>query len=276
MNYMTDSQNIILKVQDGSFAYKNSRQILTDINFGLGKGEILAVLGPNGAGKTTLLRCITGILKWNSGYTKLHGKNIEDMTVRSLWTHIAYVPQVKNQGTAYTAMQMVMLGRSSKIGTFSSPGQVDIDIVIQTMQNLGIHHLANKPCYELSGGELQMVMIAKALVVEPEIVILDEPESNLDFKNQLIVLNTIRRLADDGMSFIFNTHYPSHALRWADRSLMISDSGKCEYGKSGDIITRENIREFFGVEAIIDEVKVDGDCNASVVIPTGLYPYSSR
>jgi iron complex transport system ATP-binding protein len=133
------------------------------------------------------------------------------------------------------------------------------------MERLGISHLADKPCYAISGGELQMVLIARAMAAEPEILVIDEPESNLDFKNQLIVLDAMTALAAEGVACIFNTHYPAHALQRAGKSLMLSKDGRSVFGDTTAVVTEENIRRAFGVEALIGEVETPHNIMKNVV-----------
>lgn len=255
----------LLKIEDGSFAYKGGPQILKDINIELKPGEILAVLGPNGSGKTTLLRCMMNMLYWQSGRSLLDGEDIRGIQASALWKKMAYVPQAGTAATSYTAFQTVLIGRSSRIGAFSAPSEEDLKITERVMERLGISHLADKPCHAISGGELQMVLIARAMAAEPKLLVLDEPESNLDFKNQLIVLDTMTALAAEGVACIFNTHYPSHALQRAGKSLMLSKEGWSLFGDTTEVVTEDNIRRAFGVEALIGEVETPQNIMKNVV-----------
>ena len=245
-----------LTVNSGTFAYRRGdAPIFRDVNFSVNSGEILAILGPNGAGKTTLLRCITGMLPWSGGESLLDGEPIRSMPPKKLWTKVAYVPQARTASSAYTAFETVLLGRSGHLSAFSTPKKEDIDKAREVMDRLGIAALAEKKCSAMSGGELQMVLIARALASEPKVLILDEPESNLDFKNQLVVLDTMTRLAAEGMTCIFNTHYPAHALQRSDKALILSKGGGYKFGSTAQVVTAETIREAFGVEAVIGSVE---------------------
>ena len=259
----------MLEVINGSFSYNKSSPVLKDVSFSVNRGELMAILGPNGAGKTTMLRCIMGMLKWSSGASYLDGEDIRSMPANRLWSKMAYVPQAKSASGAFTAFETVLLGRSSRLNVFASPKKEDVIKAEAAMERLGIAHLADKKCSEVSGGELQMVLIARALAADPEILILDEPESNLDFKNQLIVLDTMSALTREGMACIFNTHYPEHALRIADKSLILSKGGDYVFGETGKVLTRGNIRSAFGVEAAIGEIETP-DSILKNVIPLSL------
>ena len=244
-----------LKVENGSFAYPKGPEVLRDVSIELHSGEILSILGPNGAGKTTLLRCMTGMLKLDRGRCLLDGEDIRQIPPRRLWRKMAYVPQARSATASYSVFQTVLLGRSSRIGSFSAPKQQDISAAEQALEQLGIAELAEKPCTALSGGEMQMVLIARALAQEPEVLIFDEPESNLDFKNQLIVLDTMTNLAQRGMACVFNTHYPAHALQRSDRALLLRKGGPCVFGRTSDVVTEENIRSAFGVNAVVGGIE---------------------
>lgn len=256
---------MILAVENGSFSYQKSSKIFENINFSVSSGEILAILGPNGAGKTTMLRCITGMLKWKNGKSMLDGENIASIPTKKLWSKMAYVPQAKAVSSSYTAFEMVLLGRSSRLNAFSSPKKEDIKKAEEVMELLGITHLAEKKCSAMSGGELQMVLIARALAAEPEVLILDEPESNLDFKNQLVVLNAMSSLAQNGMTCIFNTHYPAHALQRASKALILSKGGEYVFGDTAVVVNEENIQKAFGVHAIIGEIETKENILKDVV-----------
>ena len=254
-----------LSVTNGTFSYKTGHNVFENINFSVESGNLLAILGPNGAGKTTLLRCITGMLRWTDGMSTLDGENIRNIPEKRLWSRLSYVPQAKSSPSSYTAMEAVLLGRSSRLGVFAQPSKEDIERAENVLEQLGVIKLRDKRCHEISGGEYQMVLIARALVSDPEVLILDEPESNLDFKNQLIVLDAMSRLAEKGMTCIFNTHYPAHALQRADKSLILSRGGAYVFGATSAVVTRENIRRAFGVEAVIGEIETPGNILQNVI-----------
>ncbi len=249
---------MIFTVENGCFDYDKKRQdnfLLQNINFSFSKGELIAVLGPNGAGKTTLLRCMMGLLPWRSGATLLDGENIRHIPYNLLWRRIAYVPQAKNPLGMFKVEELVLLGRSSHFSLLRQPSAQDREIAMDCLRRLHIQHLAGRNCRQISGGELQMALIARALAAQPEVLILDEPESNLDFKNQLVVLDAMSELVEQGIACVFNTHYPAHAMQRADKALLLDRQGHYRFGPTTEIINEDNIKNAFGVEAVIGEIE---------------------
>ncbi len=260
----------VLTAKDLTFGF-GSTPLFEDLSFEVLPGEVLAILGPNGAGKTTLLKCLIGTLKPRQGEVRIGGKPLTEYRVRDLFPKIAYVPQKPGMTLSYTALETVLLGLTGSLGIFSSPGKQEIGKAEQTMEELGILGLRDRPVNELSGGELQLTRIAAAIVKDPELLILDEPESGLDFKNQLLVLDTISGLKTRGVSCIFNTHYPEHAYRRADRGILFTNRERKAgvpstlYGTMETLITEENIKKSLGVEVVIRNELVENTAVKSVI-----------
>ena len=161
---------------------------------------------------------------------------------------------------------MVTLGRSAHLGTFAQPGKEDRKAAEEAMEEIGITYLRDKLCTEMSGGELQMVLIARALTIAPSMLVLDEPESNQDIKNQPIILETIQKLSKNrGISAIVNTHYPEHALKISDKALLLNQDGTNVFGNADEVINVENMRHSFSVQVHINQFSVDGRDYRSVV-----------
>jgi iron complex transport system ATP-binding protein len=246
-----------LTIQNGGFGY-HDRYLFSNINLTVNTCEVLAILGPNGIGKTTLLKCMMNMLPWKEGYATLNDTDISEISVKMFWKQVAYVPQAKSSACNYSVRDMVVLGRSTHVSLYSQPDKNDEDVAERAMETLNIAHLASRSCRTLSGGEMQLVLIARALAGEPKILIMDEPESNLDFHNQLMILDKIRELSKT-MTCIINTHYPEHALRISDKSLLFMGGGESIYGTTRDIITEENLRNAFNVNVKIGYVPVKED-----------------
>ena len=241
------------QVRDGGFSY-DSRVVLDNINFEIFDGEIMCVLGSNGVGKTTLLKCMMGLQKWRKGESLLDGTNIARIPQKEFWRRIAYVPQAKYAAFSFSALDMVTMGRSAHLGTFSEPTKEDEERAVEAMETCGILRLKDKLCTKMSGGELQMVLIARALTANPEMLVLDEPESNLDFKNQLVILNIIEKLArEKHISAIVNTHFPAHAMKIGTKALILNRTAAPIFGPAREVISEENMKKTFGVQVHISE-----------------------
>lgn len=242
---------MIFSVERGSFHYPGGKELLKEISFSARSGEILAILGPNGVGKTTLLRCMLGLLPWSSGASLLDGQPIRRLEGRSLWRRAAYVPQTGEGGAARTVLEQTLLGRASRLGVFSQPGEADRQAAWRALERLGLEELADRPLDKLSGGQRRMAAIARALAGEPELLVLDEPEANLDLKNQLLVLETLKKLATEGMAVILNTHDPSYALEYAQKALLLAPGGAYTVGNTAETITGQRLTEAFGVRCAV-------------------------
>ncbi|MBO4289752.1 MAG: ABC transporter ATP-binding protein [Lachnospiraceae bacterium] len=254
-----------LEVKDAAFSYDEERTIFSGLDLELDKGQVMAVLGPNGSGKTTFLRCVMGMLYFTQGSCRLNGQETRTMPAREFWRLVSYVPQQRSaQQNAYTVLESIPLGRSGGMKMFARPGAADVEAAERVMEELKISHLQNRECRTLSGGEFQMALIGRALVSEPQLLILDEPESGLDFKNQLIVLNTIETLSKRGIACIFNTHYPEHAVNNADLALMMGREVPV-FGRAKDVVNEENIEASFGVKVAVTEREREGRKLTSVI-----------
>ncbi len=254
------------EVENGCFSYPKGRQVLKNIRFSAERGSVVSILGPNGVGKTTLVKCMLGFLRWREGRSLIDGTNVSGIPARELWRRIAYVPQAKSVTFPMTCYEMVLLGRSPYLGMFEVPGKKDREAALRAMELSGVTHLAEKSCAEVSGGELQLVLIARALATSPELLILDEPETGLDFRNQLIVLELIERLArEEGISAILNTHYPEHAIGISGSTLLLKRDGTNLFGPAAEMLTPANMRETFGVEVCMREEKIRGKRYYSVI-----------
>lgn len=246
-----------LEVRNGNFGYEKA-PILKDINFEICDNTIMTILGPNGVGKTTLLKCIMGFLKWNSGENYMDGKPRSFYSDKVFWQKTSYVPQARQSVFSYRVVDAVIMGLNAKQNFLSMPKAEDYDKAIHMLDMLGVSRLTEKYCNELSGGELQMVMMARALISEPELMILDEPESNLDMKNQLQIMNTIEMVAEKfKTSCLINTHFPNHALKISDTTLMLGYGNKQVAGKTTEVVTEKNIREYFNVCSKVVSLQVD-------------------
>lgn len=255
-----------LRVENGSFAY-GDRVLFSDICIDLDRTGVMTVLGPNGAGKTTFLRCMMGFIPWRNGASYLDGMDIKTLGPKNVARRIAYVPQNRSKSFDYTVHDTVLMGRSPYIGLMEDPGKEDDEVVERCLVRLGLEGIADRTFNTLSGGEMQLVTIARALAAEPEIMVMDEPETNLDYSNQLMVMGLIEEMSED-MLCVMNTHYPDHALRVSDTTLLLDGHGGYSYGPTCDIITEENLASAFSVDAIVGNVSKGGR-EYGYIVPIG-------
>ncbi|HEY5796152.1 MAG TPA: ABC transporter ATP-binding protein [Bosea sp. (in: a-proteobacteria)] len=238
-----------------AYGYRE-RVIGRDIALALERGEVLALLGPNGGGKTTLLKTLLGLLPARGGSLTLDGVPIATLSPPQRARALGYVPQAHAGTFAFTVLSVVLMGRSAHGGLFAAPSANDHAVAHAMLERLGIDRLAERPYTLISGGERQLVLIARALAQEPAYVILDEPTASLDFGNQGRVMREIRRLAAEGLGVLFTTHDPNQALRHADRVMMIRDGQALASGTSAELLTPERLEQLYGVAI---ETVTDGD-----------------
>ena len=247
----------MITVKNLSFSY-NSEPVLNDLNFEARESEVIFILGPNGSGKTTLLKCIAGILK-PRGAILVENQSLNDLSKRELAKKLAYVPQRGDTGFL-TVFDVILLGRKPYMGF--GPTNEDYRIVKDVMSLLSLEKLAFRRLNELSGGELQKVMIARALAQRPRILLLDEPTNNLDVKNQIEIMRLIRKIAkESNISVISTMHDLNLASLYADRILMIKN-GKIFASGGIEVLNKENIKAVYGVD--VEVVRMNGK---AVILP---------
>ncbi|WP_439575854.1 ABC transporter ATP-binding protein [Phreatobacter sp.] len=219
-----------------------------DVTLSFAPGEVLALLGPNGGGKTTLLKTMIGLIPPRSGAVWVDDRTIASVPAPARARLIGYVPQAHGGTFAFTAREVVMMGRSAHGTLFAKPSARDRAVVDSMLERMGVAHLADRPTTQISGGERQLVLIARALAQEPRYVVLDEPTASLDFGNQGKVMRQIRRLAGDGLGVLFTTHDPNQALGHADRVALLRDGGLMATGPAGEVLRQANLERLYGAE----------------------------
>src|SRR5215472_1523174 len=242
-----------LSGHDLTIGYRD-RIVGRHLSIALATGEVLALLGPNGCGKTTLLKTLLGLLVPRSGEVRLNDRPLSDYSSRARARLIAYVPQSHIATFAFDVETIVLMGRTAHGNIFSRASAADRAIAAQMLERLGIAHLRDRPYTMISGGERQLVLLARAMAQEPRFVILDEPTANLDFGNQGKVMREIRALAGAGHGILFTTHDPNHALRAADRAYLLRAGERVAEGTVGTVLTRERLEDLYGapVEKLTD------------------------
>ncbi len=218
------------------------------INFTLAKGEVMCLLGPNGSGKTTLFRTLLGILPTLEGDIHYEGKNLVHWSRLNMAQHISYVPQTHSGLLAFTVLQVVLMGRTARMSRFSTPGKIDSFLALKALENLNIGHLEQSIFNEISGGERQLVLFARALAQEAKLLILDEPTASLDFGNQIRVLDKISDLKKQGIAILMSTHQPEHAWRVADKIVLVKAGRLQATGTAQEVMTPEQLALLYDVE----------------------------
>ena len=249
-----------LEIRGVSFSY-NSRPALDNVTINVAEGNLLSLVGPNGSGKTTLLRCIDKILKPKKGVILVNGKDTRKIKLKELARLLGYVPQVTMSSFPSTVFDTVLLGRRPYVTWGVSPK--DKEIVSQTLALMGIEELAFRHINELSGGERQKVIIARALAQEPQVLLLDEPTSNLDIKHQLEVLGIIKSVVEErGIVAVIAIHDLNLASRFSDKIVLLHKGRIYDVGEPAKVLTQENIRTVYGVD-----VEINNDSGIPYIVP---------
>lgn len=255
-----------LSVEDLAIGH-GRKPLVRGIDLQVRRGEVLCLLGPNGGGKTTLLRTLLGLIAPLGGTVRIDGTPLEQMSRRQIALRLAYVPQATSSGFAYLARDIVAMGRAARMPLLGAPTRHDRDMAERALQQLGLAHLSARPVTELSGGERQLVLIARALAQEADGILMDEPTSSLDFGNQVLVLRQIRTLASrDGLAIIMTTHQPDHALTIADHVALVHGAAMLGPASPDALITADRLTEVYGVSALVGDLRV-GDAERRVCVP---------
>lgn len=250
-----------LEVKNLSFAY-GTQVVFRDIAFSLKSGELCALLGINGSGKSTLLRCCTGLLSPKSGEIFVSGKNIVKSDAPAIAKTAAFVPQDHPVSFPYSVYEMVLMGRTTHISNFFQIADIHHVKTEAAIKRLNLEHLSNKSFTELSGGQRQLVLIARALAQETPLLLLDEPTASLDFKNQLLIWNTMRQLQEEGKAILVCTHDPNHVLWYCNRVVVMAEQHIIADGEPEQVLTTDILTRIYGP---ICHLSSDG--NTRMVMP---------
>lgn len=239
---------IAIEAKHVNYAYKPGKTVLHDISFSLRAGESLYILGRNGSGKTTLLHCLAGLIKPNIGEVLLSGKTLDDYTASERARRIGLIPQIHIPSFNYSVKEMVLMGRAPHLGWLGSPTLKDYRLVEEALEQVGLSELQDQPYTEISGGERQLVLIARGLVQKCKILLMDEPTAHLDLSNQSRVSEIINQLTRQGLSFIVSSHEPNDALAYADNVLLLSGGWMTEFGPPKDTLTEPLLSAVYGIK----------------------------
>ena len=255
---------MLIQAENITFGY-SKRTILHDVSFSIRKGEIVSLLGPNGCGKTTLLKILLGLFRpGNGGEVLFEGREISSINQKMLARSIAYVPQIHRASFAYRVLDVVLMGRMPHKSFFARYNQQDTEMARSALEKLSILHLEDRPYTEISGGERQLTLIARAMTQGAHSFIFDEPANGLDYGNQIKLLEELINLSREGYTFIKSTHFPDHALWVADRVVMLKEGAIIANGRPDDTITSDNLFKLYGREVDVHALKE----NFKVCVPS--------
>jgi iron complex transport system ATP-binding protein len=242
----------MLELSGVGFRYPPGAWTFLDVSFRLPAGTVTAVLGPNGSGKTTLVRCAAGLLTPQAGSVTRHGP-------------VAFVPQAHGSAFAYSALDMVVMGRVRHIHVFGTPTRADRQAALKAMHQVGVAHLSGRRFPTLSGGEQQLVLIARAVASGSPILALDEPAAGLDLHHQARVLSLLQTLAADGMAVLLTTHHPDHALFLADRVVLMRAPADVRVGRPDHLLTDDVLTSLYGIQVHTVVYHHDGGTDRAIV-----------
>ena len=245
-----------VEVKNLSFSY-GAHRVLNDLSFAVPDGALVAVLGPNGVGKSTLFRCLLGLLRGYEGKILLNGTPREDFSPRQLAKLAAYVPQSSVPTFSYTVLETVLMGTTAQLGLLEYPGRAERERAENALRQLGIEDLAERRIDRISGGEQQLVLLARAMAQDAKLLIMDEPTANLDYGNQQRVLQSIVRLTGQGYTVLLSTHHPDHALRYAGYVLALQDGKLAAFGRTEDVLTAELVEKLYRFRVQIATVETE-------------------
>ncbi len=244
----------LLEVKDVHFAYKKHK-VLKGVSFSAGKGECICLLGQNGAGKTTLFKCILGFLTDYKGEVLIGGNRINQLSILEVAKRVAYIPQAHAPTFNYIVYETVLMGTNTLVDKMRSPRAAEQKIAEEMLELMNISHLAERGYAEISGGERQLVLIARALAQKSSILVMDEPTANLDYGNQYRVMAQIRKLVDQGYLVILSTHNPEHALLYSDRVLVIQDGVAELHDDPENSLSSAVIKQLYNVEVELQRMQ---------------------
>lgn len=242
-----------LETRDLAFGYPE-RRIGSGVNLSAGAGEVLCLLGPNGCGKTTLFKTLLGLSPAQGGSIALDGEELASLPRTEIARRMAYVPQAQTGLFPFTALDLVLMGRSAHRGLFSGPTREDRELARQALDDVGIASLADRDVTRLSGGQRQLVIVARALAQSAPLVVMDEPTASLDFGNQAVVLSAVATLARRGVGIILSTHDPDHAFAVATRVSLMRDGEVTADGPPHEVLTAERLEATYDVAVTVERL----------------------
>ena len=255
------------ELRNVSCGYSAGAPVVRNVSMDLQDGDVCCILGPNGVGKTTLFKTILNLLRPLEGNVYIDGEDTSKWARRKLSKYMAYVAQAHTPAFPYLVREVAMLGRISRIGAMSQPSRKDHEIVEQVLEDFDLSHLRDVPYSEISGGERQLLMIARSVCQQPAMLVMDEPTANLDYGNMVHVMQHIRKLAASGLCVVFTTHMPDQAFLCRAKTALILRDQPVIFGSADHVITEKNLFETYRTRIQILEVISADNSPLKVVVP---------
>ncbi len=255
-----------LEAKHLDFGYRG-RRVGADVSLSLATGEVLCLLGPNGSGKTTLFKTLLGLLPPQGGQVLVDGTDVRQGKRAQVARLVSYVPQAHVAFFPFTVREIVLMGRTAHLGVFSSPSRRDHEVAQAAIERMRLAQLADSIYTRISGGERQLALIARALAQDARIIVMDEPTANLDFGNQVRVMEHVQSLAQAGMGVLLSTHDPDQAFLCADRVAMLHDGKLARLGPPAQAITADSLRQLYGVDVQVAQVETGQGTRHTACIP---------
>jgi iron complex transport system ATP-binding protein len=243
------------------------KEIVHGVSFEVSRGEFVCVIGANGCGKTTVLKNLLGLSRPFGGDVRMDGKSTIDMADAERARHFAYIPQAHTPPFPFTVADVVILGRTPYINRLATISEKDKTIAYRALRQMSIEHLANETYTKLSGGQQQLVLIARALAQQPDLLVMDEPTASLDFGNQQLVLSQMKELSRMGMSVLMVTHDPDDALFCADKVVIMEEGNIIDIGTPSEVITTENLQRIYSSKVCVTDIEIESGQKVRVCIP---------
>ncbi len=247
-----------LDIKNVSFSYEDKR-VLNDVSFSASGGEVIAILGPNGVGKSTLFKCILAFLKPQTGTIEIDGRNVLSLTDRERSRSMAYIPQSFNPVFNHSVLETVMMGAAGRLSLFETPGKEERRRAAELIEAMGIGAIKTRGTRKISGGEKQLMLLARSMMQEAEILIMDEPTASLDFANSHRVMRKVKELSEEGYTIIFSTHSPSLAALYSTSIIALKDGSILKKGSASEIMTGEMLSSLYSFPIVTASVEIGGE-----------------
>ncbi|AFA46906.1 ABC transporter ATP-binding protein [Acetobacterium woodii] len=245
-----------LKIENMSYAY-GDHKVLDKINFEIPSGALTCILGANGIGKSTLFRCILRLNDDYTGHCYLNGLDAKLLSIQELAKQIAYIPQSHAPAFNYKVIEIVLMSTTAQMGNFKGPGDKEKKVAMEALERVGMAAFAEQGYTQISGGERQLVLIARALAQQTKIIIMDEPTSNLDYGNQIRILSKVKQLTREGYTIIQSTHHPDQAFMYADEVIVLEKGNLIHHGTPKEIISEPMIQKIYHINVEINSLYDD-------------------